>query len=340
MANFAAAPVHSERYVEALIFAAENHRFQVRKNGSPYLAHLQAVASLVWELGGNEDEAIAAIVHDFPEDIHSDDPKKGLAIIEEQFGAEVAAIVRGCTELNKAADWKDRKLAYIEQVKNGSKSVKLVSFSDKFHNLLADLTEAMSWETNESQKNIERKYWFLSQYVDNADLRSCDRLRKSGAILRYQLVLEDLKKRWGLVSNLEKLQAKYKESCRLAENLKELGERLAQESWDAICQHKRDLVGDVDVTIYEMEYVWLSDEFAGVDCDPSDNPPESNFYFAAVLKSEEPCSPIVRFSGWRSGTILALKDGSEIEKNSITVGWGSSPELAKDDLVQRLANRL
>ncbi|MFQ3619171.1 MAG: HD domain-containing protein [Cyanobacteriota bacterium] len=91
MANFTETPVLGDRYVYALQFVAIAHLNQVRKDGTPYLAHLLSVSALVLEAGGSEDEAIAALLHDYAEDIASS-PKEGLETIEREFGAAVAAI--------------------------------------------------------------------------------------------------------------------------------------------------------------------------------------------------------------------------------------------------------
>ncbi len=59
----------SPRFDTALVLSADLHRRQVRKGSqTPYLAHLLAVAGLVLEQGGSEDEAIAGLLHDAVED--------------------------------------------------------------------------------------------------------------------------------------------------------------------------------------------------------------------------------------------------------------------------------
>ncbi|MGB7442036.1 MAG: HD domain-containing protein [Coleofasciculaceae cyanobacterium] len=59
----------SERFIDALTFATELHSNQTRKSGGvPYIAHLLGVASITLEHGGNEEEAIAALLHDAIED--------------------------------------------------------------------------------------------------------------------------------------------------------------------------------------------------------------------------------------------------------------------------------
>jgi GTP pyrophosphokinase len=59
----------SNRFSEALTYAAQLHATQVRKgSGVPYIAHLLGTASIALEYGANEDEAISALLHDAIED--------------------------------------------------------------------------------------------------------------------------------------------------------------------------------------------------------------------------------------------------------------------------------
>ena len=334
MAKFTESPILSERWFQALQFFAEAHNSQVRKDSTPYFAHLIGVAGLVLELGGSENAAIAALAHDFPEDIHPDDPDRGLEIVERRFGSEVAEIVRGCTELDKQADWQMRKLTYIEQVKTSSKSVKLVSFCDKFHNLQAYLRGAKRSAKDDSQKHPERTYWFL----DTLYKEVYQFLLDAGVLrLEYRNNLTLLKQAWGLNSKLQLLQEALKEARQLKAALKQLGERLVDERWIAILDYKRQQVGDVACSIYKLDHIFIADEFAGVDCDPHDNPDAEEFRFAAVVQCEETASPIVAFHGGRNETQLTLADGSEIDADSLTVGWGKTPEQAKDNLILELA---
>jgi len=87
-------PLISARYGEALLWAEALHRGQSRKGKSvPYISHLISVSALVWEDGGTEDQAIAALLHDAIEDA-----SQSHASIAERFGSAVADIVRDCTD--------------------------------------------------------------------------------------------------------------------------------------------------------------------------------------------------------------------------------------------------
>ena len=124
----------SERFTAALTYATQLHANQVRKgSGVPYITHLLGVASIALEYGANEDEAIAALLHDAIED------QGGAATREEirrRFGDNVTAIVDGCTDSDTTPKppWRQRKEAYIAHLATASHSVLLVSAADKLYN--------------------------------------------------------------------------------------------------------------------------------------------------------------------------------------------------------------
>ena len=124
------------RYGEALKWADALHREQRRKGKDvPYIAHLIAVSSLVWEDGGNEDQAIAALLHDAIEDAG-----QSHGSIVERFGEPVANIVRDCTDTSpelasgEKEPWLLRKTRYLESLANKPEASLLVTAADKAHN--------------------------------------------------------------------------------------------------------------------------------------------------------------------------------------------------------------
>jgi (p)ppGpp synthase/HD superfamily hydrolase len=133
---------YSERFDEALLFAARLHKDQVRKGSEvPYVTHLLAVAALVGENGGDEEQVIAGLLHDAVED------QGGLPTLEEirlRFGEGVAGIVAGCTDAETIPKppWRERKEAYLAHLRHAPARVRLVSSADKLHNaraIVADL---------------------------------------------------------------------------------------------------------------------------------------------------------------------------------------------------------
>ena len=133
---------YGEKFEDALIYATRLHRDQTRKGSKvPYVTHLLAVAAIVGENGGTEDEVVAALLHDTPEDQGG---KDRLEEIRTRYGDEVAEIVDGCTDTyeDPKPDWLPRKEAYVAHMAEAPPSVRLVSAADKLHNarsILADL---------------------------------------------------------------------------------------------------------------------------------------------------------------------------------------------------------
>ena len=131
----------SERFNAGLDYAATLHAAQTRKGtGVPYVSHLLAAASLVLEHGGDEDEAIAALLHDAVEDQGG---APTAAEIRRRFGDRVAEIVIGCsdTEVVPKPPWRPRKEAHLDRLRTASPSILLVTAADKLHNARAILGE-------------------------------------------------------------------------------------------------------------------------------------------------------------------------------------------------------
>ncbi len=132
------------RFDHALLFAAQVHREQERKkSGIPYISHLLGVASIVLDYGGDEDMAIAALLHDAVED-HGGRPM--LKVIEQIFGARVAKIVDGCTDSyvedpRKKENWETRKFRYLRRIRREDADTRFVSAADKLYNVRAVLRD-------------------------------------------------------------------------------------------------------------------------------------------------------------------------------------------------------
>jgi len=124
----------TERFEQALVYATRLHAQQIRKvTGVPYISHLLSVTALVLEDGGDEDEAIAALLHDAVEDQGGATTRAELLKL---FGERVVAIVDGCTESDTLPKppWRDRKQQYLEQLRQGTPSIRRVALADKLHN--------------------------------------------------------------------------------------------------------------------------------------------------------------------------------------------------------------
>lgn len=132
-----------KRFDDALLHALDLHRKQARKGkpGVPYAAHLLGTAGTVLDFGGDEPQAIAALLHDAAED-HGGRPR--LARIRARFGEDVATMVEDCTDTFEKVkpDWRPRKEAYIASLPGKPARSLLVSAADKLNNaraIVADL---------------------------------------------------------------------------------------------------------------------------------------------------------------------------------------------------------
>ena len=132
-------PLLTSRFDLAFLFASGLHHTQCRKGTNvPYISHLMAVSALVLEAGGDEDLAIAALLHDAAED------QGGQAILDDirrLFGHRVADVVGDCSDtlLNPKPPSEQRKADYLIHLRNASPDALLVSAADKLHNARAIL---------------------------------------------------------------------------------------------------------------------------------------------------------------------------------------------------------
>ena len=123
-----------ERFDQALLLASELHRTQTRKQSAvPYVSHVLAVAALAIEHGADEDQAIAALLHDAVED------QGGMAtasLIRERFGARVVDLVLALTDavVTPKPPWRARKERYLAHLAQAPAEVLLLSACDKIHN--------------------------------------------------------------------------------------------------------------------------------------------------------------------------------------------------------------
>jgi len=142
--KFTDTPLLTARFDAALHYATAHHALQLRKGTDvPYVAHLLAVASLALEMGGDEDEAIGALLHDVVEDGGGED---ALTEIRETFGQPVADIVLANSDSvddgsGAKPGWWQRKRSYVNAIATKSPAALRVSLADKVHNARAILLD-------------------------------------------------------------------------------------------------------------------------------------------------------------------------------------------------------
>ncbi len=160
--------VLTARFAEAVRWASHLHADQSRKGTRiAYVSHLLAVASLVLEDGGTEEEAIAGVLHDAIEDCHISE-----AEIRARFGGLTAEIVVACSEggggLRDAEDWPARKAAYLAHLEDDPlpPGALRVTAADKLHNarsILSDLREHGPSIWDRFHADAAAQAWYYSE---------------------------------------------------------------------------------------------------------------------------------------------------------------------------------
>lgn len=183
-------PLLTQRFEQAFRYAFQLHADQLRKGGSVhYISHLISVAALVLEDGGDEDAAIAALLHDAVED------QGGNVIrgeIQQQFGDRVLRIVDACTESDQVPKppWKQRKLQALAQLQQAELDIQRVMLADKLHNLRSIWADWQRqgekvWERfNASRTEV---LWFYGACIEAVGNR-CDR----PMVKELQAILDNL----------------------------------------------------------------------------------------------------------------------------------------------------
>ena len=178
------------RFERAFLFAKEKHAGQVRKaSTTPYIAHLMGVASLSLEYGGDEDIAIAALLHDVVEDCG------GAAMLKEvkrRFGSRVAKIVEGCTDsyVVPKLPWRERKDTYLRHLKSADADTRLVSAADKLNNvrsILSDYREVGEFIWERFNGGREGTLWYYRALLEEFQRGAPNRL-----IREFELAVREL----------------------------------------------------------------------------------------------------------------------------------------------------
>jgi (p)ppGpp synthase/HD superfamily hydrolase len=161
----------TDRIAQALKLAVEAHTGQKRKGTeTPYVAHPMAVAAIALEHGADEEQAMAALLHDAVEDGGAEYAER----IRQLFGNRVADIVEGCTDgvpdaAGHKAPWKQRKESYIAHLKDAADDVLLVSGSDKLHNaraIVEDLLQIGNAVFDRFSVSKEQTLWYYESLAN------------------------------------------------------------------------------------------------------------------------------------------------------------------------------
>ncbi|MGE0191569.1 MAG: HD domain-containing protein [Planctomycetota bacterium] len=157
----------SHRFRDALALAVEAHAGQVRKGSeTPYVGHPLQVCGIALEHGADEEQAIAALLHDVLEDTDAT-----YEDVQARFGTRVADIVRGCSdseEPDAKGPWRERKERYLAHLAEVGPDIALVSCSDKLHNARSILTDLRThgnalWDRFTGKQ--DGSLWYYDQLV-------------------------------------------------------------------------------------------------------------------------------------------------------------------------------
>jgi (p)ppGpp synthase/HD superfamily hydrolase len=198
-----ATPPLGDDFSEALTFAFDAHVDQRRKGGDlPYIGHLLGVCSLVLEEGGDEEAAIAALLHDAVED------QGGQPMLDEirtRFGDGVADIVLACSDtlVTPKPPWPARKQEYLDHLESQPKQILLVSLADKLFNARAIRRDYISegenlWRRFKGKHDPrtleevrEDQLWYYEELAKRFERLSAD-VRMTRELVE---VIEDLRRR-------------------------------------------------------------------------------------------------------------------------------------------------
>jgi len=120
---------------KAYEFAKRKHQGQFRKSGEPYFSHPAEVAYILAELKMDVPTIVAGLLHDTLEDTDTTYQE-----LEEEFGREVAFIVKGVTKLEgysfqskeekEAESFRNLLISLAEDIR-----VLIVKLADRLHNM-------------------------------------------------------------------------------------------------------------------------------------------------------------------------------------------------------------
>ena len=163
---------YTDRVTEAFAFSMDLHKEQTRKgSGAPYVSHLWAVAALVAEYGGDEDQVIGALLHDAAEDQGG---HKTLAEIRRRFGATAAGYVEALSDSladtrdGEKEPWQVRKDRYLEHLARKPPAAKLLCAADKLHNIRCtarDLRAEGQSAWDKFNATREQSLWYYNTVV-------------------------------------------------------------------------------------------------------------------------------------------------------------------------------
>jgi len=125
-----------DKVSKAMDMAIEVHEFDVRDEGSPYIFHPLAVATICQQEFGRVDEEtiILALLHDVPEKVGGIPSAERLEKISKIFGSSISSHIDTLSrKVGKTRE--ERDSYYTKQIAEAPLSVRLVKLADRLHNV-------------------------------------------------------------------------------------------------------------------------------------------------------------------------------------------------------------
>lgn len=144
---------------DAIEFAARAHAGQYRKGTRiPYIVHPLAVARILIEQNAPDDVIVAAVLHDVVEDTAT-----SLDAVRGAFGDDIARLVQGMSEPNRADTWENRKqhtMEYLETAPEGVLLIKVADQLDNIRGIRADYTRQGEAVWTRFNRGREQQRWY------------------------------------------------------------------------------------------------------------------------------------------------------------------------------------
>jgi (p)ppGpp synthase/HD superfamily hydrolase len=156
----------SDHFEAALVWATRRHAGQKRHNtATPYVSHLMTTCAIVLEEGGDEQQAVAALLHDILEDTPTT-----RAELRERFGEQVSRIVEDCTDAGHderaGAGWRDRKKSHLRRMASFPADSLLVIAADKVSSLQSLVDDLVRYGPALFERSARTATELLENYRD------------------------------------------------------------------------------------------------------------------------------------------------------------------------------
>lgn len=178
----------SPRFHDALAYASQHFHGRRRPNTRvPGIAHALAVTALVIDLADDEDEVLAALLHDVVEDGGG---PEALDEIHRRFGREVADLVEESSDELVPSDrsWRERKAADLAAYPAKSPAALRIALADKADNTSVFLrslhVEGAALFARHSAGDQETFLWYYRGLVEAFEAREAELGETGGALLR------------------------------------------------------------------------------------------------------------------------------------------------------------